>query len=352
MSTLVEQLRLEICEGAKENKKGWDDNECETFHGVMVSMVYSSVYDKEVSEQIMIHVNGLSIIYPSSRRGVSDVTFAVPGGEIMGLLGPNGAGKSTLIKALSGYILPTAGWFTVGAYDSRKGEGSVGAYAGILFEVSSYFEEMSGGENFDFTLAMHGMKKTDHAILKDFFLEGAIDVPMEHYSFGMRRKVNLAEIIQRRPKVLILDEPFTGLDYASKFVLQKKLKDLAREGAAILLTTNEIAEAEAVCDTVAFITDGGVAPQGKVSALLREVNGLQQIDMHVKNFIDLSSITEIAGVVAVTSLDDRVRIAARKDALPEIIQGVVSKGGSICDIQIKEANLADVFMKKMGMEMQ
>lgn len=300
----------------------------------------------------MITVNQLSVTYPASQKGVSGVTLSIPSGEIMGLLGPNGAGKSTLIKALSGYVSPTAGWFRVGGYDSRKEEGSVGTHAGILFETSSYFDEMTGRENFDFTLALHGIKKNDHSLFKDFFLDRAIDVPMEHYSFGMRRKVNLAEIISRRPKALILDEPFTGLDYASKYVLQEKLKELAREGAAILLTTNEIAEAEAVCDTVAFIVEGKVIPQGSVSALLREVDGIQQIDMHLKNFIEVDVLKRIDGVTSVICANDHVRVGAQRDALPEIIQRVVGSGGSICDIRIKEADLADVFMKKMGIEMQ
>ena len=297
-------------------------------------------------------VQQLASVYKTSGRGIKEATFLVEPGEIMGILGSNGSGKSTLIRTLAGYQNPTAGWYTIGGYDSRIAEAAVGNEAGIVFETSSYFEDLTGRENIAFVNKLYKQKAFDEEIVKELFLSDALDIPMKNYSFGMRRKVDLAEAILRKPKVLILDEPFTGLDYASKYVVQERLQRLAREGSAILLTTNEITEAESICDTVAFVHQGTIINKETVTALLADIVDLQEIDLHLKNFIAIQKIGEINGVKSVAVKDGRVRMSAERGALAEIIRGIVDAGGDICDIRINRATLADVFLQKTGIPLQ
>jgi ABC-type multidrug transport system ATPase subunit len=207
----------------------------------------------------MIETIGLSKIY-SSGEGIRDINIKINPGEIFGILGPNGSGKSTLIKTLSTYFEPTAGSFKIFNYDNKKGTLEIRKNIGVLFEISSHFEELSGLENAIFFGEIYGVKdkKQTENLFKEIFLAEAKNTQVKNYSYGMKRKLSLIEVFLQNPKALLLDEPFLGLDSDSKFVLKEKLKKMAEEGKTILITTNEILETKEICGRIGSIDLGRI----------------------------------------------------------------------------------------------
>lgn len=203
----------------------------------------------------------------SSGQGIKDINLKINSGEIFGILGPNGSGKSTLIKTLSTYFEPNSGYFKILGYDNRNDISKIRQNIGVLFETSSHFEELSGLENACFFGEIYGTKdeKYIETLFKNFFLGEAKNTPVKNYSYGMRRKLGLIEAFLHNPKVLLLDEPFLGLDSDSKNILGKNIKDRAKKmGGTILITTATIFDIEAICDRIGFISNGEIMRIGKI----------------------------------------------------------------------------------------
>lgn len=302
----------------------------------------------------MIETIGLSKIY-SSGEGIKDINIKINPGEIFGILGPNGSGKSTLIKTLSTYLKPTSGSFKILGYEakSEKDIAEIKKNIGVVFEAASHFEELSGLDNAYFFGKIYGTdsRKID-SFFGDFFLEKAKKEPVKNYSYGMKRKLSLIEALCHNPKVLLLDEPFTGLDYSSRLILQEKLKKIAQEDRTILIVSNEIFEIEMICHRVCFFLEGEVAEIDTVKNLLLSTKGTEEISLSFKKPVELDYLKQIEGVEKVFFQDDLIKILAKKGSLPQIVLKIGEVGGKILNLKIKEPNLGDVFIKKTSIKLK
>jgi ABC-2 type transport system ATP-binding protein len=194
---------------------------------------------------------------------VDRVSFAVQEGEIFGVLGPNGSGKSTLIRLIATLLLPDGGQVQVFGYDVVRQPMQVQRLINRVSVEASFFKKLSPMENLIYGARLYGLegRQTRKQVVKILTRLGlerrSIYNPMEEMSRGMQQKVAIARALLSKPRVLLLDEPTTGLDPRSKLEVQAVIQELNRdEGTTILLTTHDMLEADHLCNRVAII-DGG-----------------------------------------------------------------------------------------------
>jgi ABC-2 type transport system ATP-binding protein len=198
-------------------------------------------------------------------KAVDQVSFSIHTGEIFGILGPNGSGKSTLIRLIATLLLPDAGQVLVFGYDVVKQPLEVQNLVNRVSVEASFFKKLSPMENLTYGARLYGLggreiRRQVLEILTRLGLEKhSIFNPMEQMSRGMQQKVAIARALLSKPRLLLLDEPTTGLDPRSKREVQsivRELRDL--HSTTILLTTHDMAEAEALCDRIAIIHKGKI----------------------------------------------------------------------------------------------
>lgn len=193
------------------------------------------------------------------RRAVSRVSFAVARGQILGLLGPNGAGKSTLLAMLGTLLRPTSGAIRFGPRDVTTGDDSLRAQIGVLGHDLFLYPELTARENLSFFASLYGIVDADGIARNALHRAGLIDRAddlVSSFSRGMRQRVALERALIHRPRLVLLDEPFTGLDDASTAALVGRLKGLREEGAIVILATHDLDLADGLLDEAVFLRDG------------------------------------------------------------------------------------------------
>jgi ABC-2 type transport system ATP-binding protein len=204
-----------------------------------------------------------------ARAALAGVSFHVHPGEIYGVLGANGSGKSTLVRILSTLLLPDEGSVRVFGYDAVKQAASVRPLLNRVSVDPSFFKPMSAMENLLFFGRVYGLsgpevRRASTAILERLGLDGEhAREPMLHLSRGQQQKVAVARAFLSAPRLLLLDEPTTGLDPRSKREVQSFVAEARRDrGVTILLTTHDMSEAEQLCDRVGFLSAGKLVAEG------------------------------------------------------------------------------------------
>jgi len=224
----------------------------------------------------MIEVESLSRRY-GDLVAVSDVSFTVGSGEVVGLLGHNGAGKSTIMKMLTGSLEPSAGRVTIGGADMNEARRSIQARTGYLPENCPIYPDMSVYDYLDYQAVLHGVPEAQRtravrrAIHRTALEAKALD-PVSTLSRGYRQRVGVAQAILHDPDVIILDEPTSGLDPSQIHEMRSLIRSLA-EKAAVLVSTHILQEVQAVCDRVLILRQGELA----LDARLDELGGAHRL---------------------------------------------------------------------------
>src|ERR687883_559183 len=230
-------------------------------------------------------------LYETSGRGVSKVSLEIQPGEVFGLLGPNGSGKSTLLRVLSTALAPDNGTFRVGGADGLEEKRKARAKMGLMVDRPTHYGDLTGWGNAYFFARSYGMEegkaKGALAELFDYFgLAEYRDDKVKTYSYGMGKKLALIEAMAHGPEVLLLDEPSLGLDYTSQLAYQKKLRELAGAGVAVLVASNQVDEVEALCDRVAFLHRGKLVAQGTPEDLVSSLRGVRRLVATLRNPVE------------------------------------------------------------------
>lgn len=193
-------------------------------------------------------------------QAVRGISFEVQPGEILGFLGPNGAGKSTTIKMLIGQLTPQSGVARILGRDVTRDDAEVQAQIGVCFEEKNLYLNMSAKENLEFFASLFGIKDLDVLeVLRRVGLAERANDRVSSFSKGMRQRMMISRSFINKPKVLFLDEPTDGLDPVSSAAIRATIKEEAARGAAVLLTTHDMFEADELSDRVAFINEGTLA---------------------------------------------------------------------------------------------
>jgi ABC-2 type transport system ATP-binding protein len=209
---------------------------------------------------------------------VDRVSFAIREGEIFGVLGPNGSGKSTLIRLIATLLLPDGGDIRVFDYDVVRQPMQVQRLINRVSVEASFFKKLSPMENLLYGARLYGMegRETRRRVVEILtrlgLEERSIHKPMEEMSRGMQQKVAIARALLSQPRLLLLDEPTTGLDPRSKREVQALVRELNQEyGTTILLTTHDMIEAENLCDRIAIIDGGKIVALDTPEALKKVI---------------------------------------------------------------------------------
>jgi daunorubicin resistance ABC transporter ATP-binding subunit len=290
-------------------------------------------------------------------RGVS---FQAGAGRVTALLGPNGAGKTTVIRILATLLRPDAGTARVGGYDVTGEPQRVQALIGLTGQSLSVDGQLSGPEN----LAMFGrlhrlrwpaVRQRSARLLDVFGLAEAGRKAVKTYSGGMRRKLDLALSLMAEPPVLFLDEPTTGLDPASRHALWDIIRGLAGQGTTVLLTTQYLNEADALADSIVFITAGQVVATGTPGELKAQA-GQAQLELITATGADLSRLTAALGAFTAVSDPARktVHVAVTGGGtrgireLSDITAAAARAGARIERFALREPDLDDVYFQLTG----
>jgi|GEM_PF-24226 len=277
-----------------------------------------------------IEARGISYAY-GDHLAVDGISFEVARGEILGFLGPNGAGKSTTIKILTGQLRPKEGVARVLGLDVTRHATQVQARIGVCFEEKNLYENMSARENLEFFARLFGLHDVDvGALLVRVGLEGREDDRVKDYSKGLRQRLMMARALLNRPDVLFLDEPTDGLDPTSAKSVRAIIRQEARRGAAVLLTTHDMHEADELSDHVAFLNEGKIVALDTPEEL-KLAYGRRQVRVRLRDGEGVREVT--------VSLDE-------PDA-GERLERLVGAGG-LMTIHTEEATLEDIFIQLTG----
>ncbi len=197
------------------------------------------------------------------------VTLQVSPGEVVGLLGANGSGKSTLLRILATLLSPSAGDATVGGADIKNDPDGVRNQIGYLAHAAGLYDDLSARENLVFAAEMHGLQSPNlDAALDRVGLSHVADERVRGFSAGMQRRLALARLVLGRPRVLLLDEPYSNLDTAGIALMNELIGESVRGGGAALVVLHELAPAIDILDRTIAIRDGRVATEASVEASL------------------------------------------------------------------------------------
>lgn len=249
----------------------------------------------------------LALTYRDGTAAVRGVNLDVPQGGIFGFLGPNGAGKSTTVRMLATLLRPTSGWAKVNGIDVATNPTGVRQTIGVALQEAGLNGMSTGFELLEMHARLQGIRRgaasaRAEELLEIVGLHDARDRRALRYSGGMKRRLDLAIALVHKPSILFLDEPTTGLDPGSRFVIWDQVRKLRTEhGTTVFLTTQYLDEADQLADTVAIIKDGRIAVQGTPD----------ELKLHVAT--DSVHIT-----IDPTSCDAPDQQAARLAALPDV----------------------------------
>jgi ABC-type multidrug transport system ATPase subunit len=192
------------------------------------------------------------------RRAVSHVTLTLVRGDIVGLLGPNGAGKSTLIAMLATLMKPSAGTISFGGLRTAQAGPEIRKRIGLLAHELHLYPELSARQNLDFFARLYGLDANGvvPATLESAGLADRADDTVSGFSRGMRQRLALERSLQHQPRLVLLDEPFTGLDDQAVSAVSMRLRRLASDGVIVLLATHDLDLADGLVTRVAIVRGG------------------------------------------------------------------------------------------------
>ncbi|PQZ52647.1 ABC transporter [Bacillus sp. MYb209] len=220
----------------------------------------------------MIEILNVSKSYNGSNYAVKDLSLSVPSGEIFGFLGPNGAGKSTTIKMITGIHGVDKGTITINGKDIMKDPMEAKKTFGYVPDSPDMFLRLKGIEYLNFMADMYEVPKEVRqerieSLAKKFDLYNALSDQIQSYSHGMRQKIVIIGVLVHEPDVWILDEPLTGLDPKSAYILKEMMREHADKGKIVFFSTHVLEVAEKICDRVAIINKGNLQFKGNLNEM-------------------------------------------------------------------------------------
>jgi ABC-2 type transport system ATP-binding protein len=284
------------------------------------------------------------------QKAVDNVSFSVEEGEIVGFLGPNGAGKSTTMKIATSFLPPTSGVVKVGGFDVTNNALEIKKITGYLPEHNPLYLDLYVHEYLNFIGGLYGLKgSTLKARIAEIIelcgLSKEQNKRIEALSKGYRQRVGLAQALIHDPKVLILDEPTTGLDPNQILEIRKLIKDISKN-KTVLFSTHIMQEVQALCDRVVVINRGVIVADDRVENLLRNDSGTTSIVVEFEGGVSIEDLKKLQGVSEVIALDKtkfRLQAKAGVDLRPEIFRFAADKNLSLVGLRQEERTLENVF---------
>ena len=281
-----------------------------------------------------------------------DLDLDIPAGSVLGLLGHNGAGKTTAVRILTTLAVPTTGSAQVAGHDVVADAAAVRASIGLAAQAATVDGLLTARRNLELVGRLYHLpravaRQRAGELLERLDLTDAADRLVRTFSGGMRRRLDLAASLVAAPPVLFLDEPTTGLDPQSRNDLWALLRELVRDGATLLLTTQYLEEADRLADDVVVLDRGRIAAHGSPAELKRRVGG-ERVEVTVRDPADLGAAeAALSGFAGGRPLaEDRVLAVPLRPRtrLIDVVRALDAAGVDAQDVHRREATLDDVFL--------
>ncbi|OQY29361.1 MAG: hypothetical protein B6244_03885 [Candidatus Cloacimonetes bacterium 4572_55] len=290
---------------------------------------------------ITLETMGLTKYY-GSFCSVDGIDLSVEKGEIFGFLGPNGAGKTTTIRLLLDLIRPTSGSYRIFGKEKPHRDPTIREEIGNLPGEIGFYPNMTGKEFLGYFLRYHPMGFEDNQgrLCERFKLDqAALDKKIKYYSKGMKQKIGLIQAMQRRPRLLILDEPSEALDPLMQQALYTTLQELKKEGCTIFLSSHILAEVEKMCDRVAIIRKGRIQTVENIAVLKQKM--VRRLTVFAESIV-LSQISKLPHL-RLKRMDSTSAEYQFNGEVSQLLQGLAPL--PIQDIIFPEPELEDIFLE-------
>lgn len=281
-------------------------------------------------------------------RGVGPIDLSVGSGEVQALVGPNGCGKTTLLRCLATRSRPQTG--SLSWFGERNRQLARGRLA-VVFDSTAHAEELSARQN----LAFFGTVRQVPADLWESALQEASvaelgDDPLSRLSYGMRRRVLLAEAVVGAPPLLLLDEPTLGLDVSGCQWLAEVLRVRARLGLATCIATNDTDFVEQVATRVCFLVDGAAVRDAPPAELLADLGGMREIRLSYRGASPAARMLLVPGVERAVEAEGGLLVLAgpRDGLIPDILAALGDLDAHLIDLTVRDPGLADCFLHLTG----
>jgi ABC-2 type transport system ATP-binding protein len=290
-------------------------------------------------------------------RAVDGVSFAIGPGETYGLLGPNGAGKTTTISMVVGVLAVESGAIVVDGMPMHPQSLQAKSLIGYVPQDVAVYPDLTGRENLRFFASLYHLDGRAARVRVDRVLEivgltERADERSQHYSGGMKRRLNIAVGLIHEPRLLVLDEPTVGVDPQSRNAILASIEQLSHEGMAVLYTTHYMEEAERLCDRVGIMDLGHLIAEGTPSQLTATLEQAEHVRLVVEGDVSatVARLSDLPVALRVTGLDRSVDVLVNDaaSALPVIMQAALAGGSSVRSVFVQEPDLETVFLHLTG----
>lgn len=303
----------------------------------------------------MIETNDLSKKFNNDFWAVDGVCLNVQPGKILALLGQNGAGKTTTVRMLTALLHPSRGWARVAGYDVTRNPKEVRSNVGVLTEQHGLYMRMTGEEYLDFFGTVYGLDPRARRARGDYLLQyfgigEAARRRCGEYSKGMKQKLALARALIHDPSVLLLDEPTSAMDPESSRLVRDEIARLRSSQRTIIICTHNLAEAEALADSIAIIYRGRILLHGTLDELKRIVLGPVEYEAKFARDFEVGNLELPQGVTLASRSADslRFRVEAPQAVNPMLVHALTSRNAPLVSFQEVPRKLEQVYLKTMA----
>jgi ABC-2 type transport system ATP-binding protein len=319
-------------------------------------------------------VEGLQKTYPGTRKSppveaVRGISFEVESGEFFGLLGPNGAGKSTTLGCITTLVRPTSGRIEVDGIDVTRNPAEAKRRIAVVPQTRNLDRDLTVREILTYHGRYFGLPAGEREsrasrLLEELHVADKANAKPQTLSGGQQQRVMIARALMHDPKILLLDEPTTGLDPQARRLLWETLRELHGRGLAIILTTHYMEEADRLCQRLAIIDHGKILTSDTPEALKRSLPGGQILDLWIKTADSLGpALVQIEGVLRHEEIEVeleerdglkrlRLFVEPRDGVLDDILHAVREKKGMLHHVSLTTPSLEDLYIHLTGKELR
>lgn len=235
----------------------------------------------------MLEIKNFSKVYPNGKIAADNINLSIDSGDLFAFIGPNGAGKTTTIKSVVGINDISKGDILLDGVSIKDNPMKVKSQLAYIPDNPDIYKNLTGIEYINLIADIYRVSKEDRTMLTNKYatilgLQNDLATPISNYSHGMRQKLVIIASLVHSPRLLVLDEPFVGLDPKASFEVKELMKDFCKNGGAIFFSTHVLEVAEKLCNKVAIIKDGKLVKCGKMSDIKKD-KSLEEVFLGVAN---------------------------------------------------------------------